>query len=282
MTEHDPCAVHHGGEDKNAEIVPSPFLTAIRERTPARLLVGRAGSSYRTATQLELRRDHAAARDAVATEIDLQRDLGAKIVQRFRLFEVRSRAGSKEEYLRRPDLGRRLDEAARELIRHECPRNCALQVVVGDGLSAAAVATQVPGLVPLLEAGARSRQWSFGRPFFIRHCRVGVLNEIGELLDPEAVVLLIGERPGLATAESLSAYMAYRPRHGHRDAQRNLISNIHARGVSQEEAARRILALAEQMRHCQTSGIAIKEKIALPQAFPRGNLTEPGSRPRLV
>ena len=106
----------------------------------------------------------------------------------------------------------------------------------------------MPRLLPLLEQEARGRGWDFDQPFFIRHCRVGILNDIGELLHPELVVLLIGERPGLATAQSLSAYMAYRPRSGHTDANRNLISNIHARGVTPKEAAPRIIALAEQMR----------------------------------
>ena len=115
------------------------------------------------------------------------------------------------------------------------------------------------------------RGLSVGQPFVVRHCRVGVLNDVGELLDPAVVVLLIGERPGLATAESLSAYLAYRPRPGHTDAQRNLISNIHARGVSHAEAARRILALAEQMRQVQASGVTVKEDLAgpaLPLAAP--------------
>jgi ethanolamine ammonia-lyase small subunit len=117
----------------------------------------------------------------------------------------------------------------------------------------------VPALLPLLEQGARDRGWTFGRPFVVRYCRVGLLNDIGELLDPVVTVLLIGERPGLATAESLSAYLAYRPRPGHTDAQRNLISNIHARGVNHVEAAQRILALAEQMRRVQASGVTVKE-----------------------
>src|SRR6185312_16144291 len=140
-------------------------------------------------------------------------------------------------------------------------------VVVGDGLSAAAVAAQVPGLLPRLDEETRGQGWSFGRPFFIRHCRVGVLNDIGDLLDPQVVVLLIGERPGLATAESLSAYLAYRPRSGHTDAQRNLISNIHARGIGPEEAARRIMALAEQMIRLEVSGVAIKEE-RTPESIP--------------
>jgi len=240
---------------------PSALLNAILAHTPARILVGRAGPSYRTSTQLELRRDHAAALDAVHAEVEMERDLGSDLVRRFQMFEVRTRAGTKEEYLLRPDLGRRLDDAAREMIRKECPAASVLQVVVGDGLSAAAVAAQVPGLLPRLGEEARRRGWSFGRPFFIRHCRVGILNDIGELLDPQVVVLLIGERPGLATAESLSAYLAYRPRPGHTDAQRNLISNIHARGVGHEEAARRIVALAEQMRRRQISGVAVKEEL---------------------
>src|SRR5262249_61455225 len=129
------------------------------------------------------------------------------------------------------------------------------QGVVGDGLAAAAVKTQVPALLPLLEQQTQTRGWTFGLPFFVRHCRVGVLNDVGDLLDPAVVVLLIGERPGLATAESLSAYLAYRPRPGHTDAQRNLISNIHTRGVGSAEAAGRILALADKMRALQTRGL---------------------------
>ncbi len=260
----------------------SELIAAIRERTPARILVGRAGPSYRTATQLQLRRDHAAARDAVHAEIDMQRDLGAEMVRRFQLFEVRTRASSKEEYLLRPDLGRRLDDAARQTIRKECPAGCVLQTAIGDGLSAAAIAAQAPKLLPQIDEEARRRGWSFGRPFFIRHCRVGVLNDIGDILDPEVVVLLIGERPGLATAESLSAYLAYRPRPGHNDAQRNLVSNIHARGVGHEEAARRIVALAEQMRRRQTSGVAVKEELPGMDVSRKGDLTASQPHPRLA
>jgi ethanolamine ammonia-lyase small subunit len=238
----------------------SALIAAVRARTPARILVGRAGTSYRAATYLELRLDHAAARDAVHAECDLDRDLGAGVT-RFGLFEVRTRASGKEQYLIRPDLGRQLEASARARIRQECPAGVDLQVVIGDGLSAAAVAAQVPGLLPLLAEETAEHGWSFGRPFFIRYCRVGVLNEVGELLDAAVVVLLIGERPGLATAESLSAYMAYRPRPGHTDAQRNLISNIHARGVGIAEASRRILALTRRMRSLEMSGVTVKEEL---------------------
>jgi ethanolamine ammonia-lyase small subunit len=244
--------------------LPGDLVELVRARTPARLLAGRAGPAYRTATQLELRRDHAAARDAVHAELDPPRDLGAELVARWGLFEVRTRAAGKTEYLMRPDLGRRLDDAARSEVVRSCPRGADIQVVIGDGLSVAAVARQVPPLLPLLadEVARRGRSW--GRPFVVRYCRVGVLNDLGDLLDPAVAVLLIGERPGLATAESLSAYLAYRPRPGHTDAQRNLVSNIHARGVPPPDAARRIAALAEKLRQAQASGSTVKEDLSTP------------------
>ena len=238
-------------------------LTAIRTRTPARIFAGRSGSAYRTQTQLSLRSDHASARDAVQTDIDWEGDLGPDFLHAWDIFSVSSQARDKAEYLMRPDLGRRLSAYARAEIASRCAAGADLQVVIGDGLSVAAVVRQVPHLLPLLHAGAEKRGWRFGRPFAVRYCRVGVLNDIGELLAPVVLALLIGERPGLLTAESLSAYMAYRPRSGHTDAERNLISNIHARGVAVEEAADRILRLAELMRQAQLSGVAVKEELGV-------------------
>jgi ethanolamine ammonia-lyase small subunit len=211
-------------------------------------------------TWLELRRDHAAARDAVKAELDLVSDFGAPFLTKWNLFEVATLARTKEEFLLQPDLGRSLSTAARtELIRC-CPPGADLQVAIADGLSAAAVRAQVPVLLPLRAQEAHDRGWQFGQPFFIRHGRVGVLNDIGEVIDPTVVVLLIGERPGLATAESLSAYMAYRPRPGHDDSRRNLISNIHARGAVPNQAVPRIAELATRMIQLATSGIDVKEQ----------------------
>jgi len=227
--------------------------------TPARLLVGRAGPSYGTATWLKLRADHAAARDAVYAELDLLRDFGEDRDEKHQLFWTQTRARTKEEYLMRPDLGRRFDDESRERVGINCPTAVDFQVVVGDGLSSAAVTAQAPRLLDLLERSARERGWRFGRTFAVRYCRVGLLNEIGDLLQPAVVVLLIGERPGLATADSLSAYLAYRPQVGHTDANRNLISNIHARGIGIEHAAQRIVALAETMRRMERSGFDVKE-----------------------
>ena len=132
---------------------------------------------------------------------------------------------------------------------------------MGDGLSVAAVSAQVPGLLPLLYEGAKARGWTVGQTLVIRHCRVGILNEIGEILAPTVAILLIGERPGLATAESLSGYMAYRPLTTHTDANRNLISNIHDRGVKADAAANRILNLAAQMMKAKTSGPQLREEL---------------------
>lgn len=240
------------------------FLEKIRARTPARVLVDRAGAAYKTATQLELREAHAAARDAVRTEFDLERDLGAEFVKKWKVFEVSTLARSKDEYLLRPDLGRQLDEDGRKLVAERCSAEPDLQIVIGDGLSVTAVRTQVPALLPLIASQALARGWTLGQPFAVRYCRVGVMNVIGELLRPKLAVLLIGERPGLATAESLSAYMAFQPASGHSDAQRNLVSNIHSRGVPAEAAAARIADLAAQMMQRKTSGVHLKE--ALPPA----------------
>ncbi|HEX2327733.1 MAG TPA: ethanolamine ammonia-lyase subunit EutC [Candidatus Angelobacter sp.] len=252
------------GSDNNVTRAQADVIQRIRSRTPARVLVNRAGSGYLTSTQMDLREAHAAAQDAVRTEFAMETDLGADFCREWKLFEARTRARSKDEYLLRPDMGRTFDPESVRLIQQECQPGADLQIIIGDGLSVTAVATQVPQLLPALVAQATAKGWSTGRLFAIRHCRVGILNEIGELLRPKVVVLLIGERPGLATAESLSAYMAFRPKKGDNDARRNLISNIHERGVKTREAAARIIALAEQMMRTEASGVQVKEELKLP------------------
>jgi ethanolamine ammonia-lyase small subunit len=250
--------------DRNDFLVASDLsdtLQKIRARTPARILTGRSGAAYRTNVQLDLREAHAAARDAVGAELDLQTTFGEEFLRRWELFEVQTQAATKGEYLLRPDLGRHFNEASRQKIGELGSRGSDLQIVIGDGLSVSAVAAQVPALLPLLFAGAESRGWKVGRTFVVRHCRVGILNGIGESLDPRVALLLVGERPGLATAESLSAYMAYHPRAGQGDSCRNLISNIHARGVASAEAASRILNLAAQIVTARLSGYTIKENL---------------------
>lgn len=241
----------------------SDLVRKIRARTPARILAGRAGAAYRTETQMQLREDHAAARDAVRAEFEIRAVFGAEFIERWKLFEVGTRASTKDEYLLHPSLGREFSDAARTEILRYCPQGADFQIAIGDGLSVTAVRAQVPELLPLLVAGAAAGGWSVGQTFAIKYCRVGILNEIGELLKPQIAVLVIGERPGLATAESVSAYMAYQPRPAHSDANRNLISNIHARGLSAEEAAARILKLCAQMIKRGASGYFLKEDRAI-------------------
>src|ERR1700674_5147487 len=172
----------------------SEIVRRIRSRTPARLLVGRAGAAYRTGTQLELREAHAAARDAVRAELDLETTFGADFVKRWRLFEVCTQATLKDVFLLQPDLGRHFNDASRAEVQRRCSSGNDLQIAIGDGLSVPAVAAQVPPLLPRLYAESRARGWTVGQTFVIRHCRVGILNEIGELLSPKVAGLLIGER----------------------------------------------------------------------------------------
>ena len=231
----------------------------IRARTPARLLAGRTGSAYRTSTQLDLREAHAAARDAVRAQLEITQVFGSEFLRTWIPLDVRTQAATKDEFLLRPDLGRHFDNTSVVEIKKRCAPDRDIQIAIGDGLSVPAIAAQVPALLPLLYTGVQARDWTLGTTLVIHHCRVGILNELGALLNPRVAILLIGERPGLATAESLSAYMAYRPRDGHTDADRNLISNIHARGLDPETAANRILNLATQMMATRSSGYTLRE-----------------------
>jgi ethanolamine ammonia-lyase small subunit len=267
----DPAAVapDEPAPDENAAAVPAPPGTPappvpaadaaapwVRDLTPARVFLGRAGTSYPTATLLALRAAHAAARDAVAAPLQLtEAELGfaAPPVVAY------TRAESHAQYLRRPDLGRKLTDESRESIAKDCLHDADVQIAIGDGLSATAVHTQVPKLLPRLLAGCEGHGWRVGPPILVHRCRVGVMNEVGDVLTPRVVLLLIGERPGLATAESLSAYFGYRPASGHTDADRNLISNIHDDGVSTSAAVERILAFISALLSARRSGVEIKE-----------------------
>jgi len=251
------------GDDHSLSPQPAwpEIVRKIRERTAARIFVER-GASYTTQMELELRTAHASAVDAVWAEFDLQNDLPPDFVAQWQLFQVSSQAESKSQFLLRPDLGRKLSDAGKDLIAQRCARKPDFQIVIGDGLSGSAISEQVPELFPLLQQRARANGWSIGPSFVVRYCRVGIMNDIGDLVSPRVIVLLIGERPGLATAASLSAYMAYSPISGRTDADRNLISNIHARGIHVEEAADRITDLAMRMMTLKRSGTTLKEERA--------------------
>lgn len=223
--------------------------------TPARVFIGSSGLSLPTSESLRLRADHAAARDAVAAVLDpVDGPLSA-----LDPILTSSCATTPAEHLLRPDLGRRFDAASAERIRADATDAVDVQLLVGDGLSAGAVEDGAVALCEELRARLSDRGLTCGRPILVRHCRVGIMNHFGELVAPATVVLLIGERPGLATDRSMSAYLAHRPRVGHTDADRNCISNIHGGGVSTADAAERIVALIEEMRRAGTSGVTVKE-----------------------
>jgi ethanolamine ammonia-lyase small subunit len=229
-------------------------LKALIASTTARIGVGRAGPHYNTYSLLLFQADHAVTQDA------LYKDVDQKLLDDLGLFTVQTNiTGGKQEYLLRPDLGRQLNDEAKKVIQEKCVKSPNLQLVVGDGLSAAAVEANVREMFPVIMQGAKSAGLSVGTPFFIQYCRVGVLNDIGELLKPDVVILLIGERPGLGRAESLSAYMAYRPKAGDTDADRDVICNIFQNGGTNPlEGAAFAVQLAQRMMKHQASGVKLK------------------------
>lgn len=234
--------------------VQPQVLPGLLASTQARIAAGRAGNRLTTAALLRFAADHAVTQDA------LYRAVSPALLAALDLFSVDSRVtGGREEYLLRPDLGRALSpEGARE-IRERCALGAGLQIIVGDGLSAAAVEANLPVLLPALTHEATAAGLSLGTPFFVRNARVGVLNAVGPLTGCRVAVLLIGERPGLGRAESLSAYFAYQPRPGHTDADRDVISNIYAGGgLNPLQAAAAIVQLAQRMIAAEASGIRLR------------------------
>jgi len=229
-------------------------LKALIASTTARIGVGRAGPHYNTYSLLLFQADHAVTQDA------LYKDVDQKLLDDLGLFTVQTNiTGGKQEYLLRPDLGRQLNDEARKIIQEKCVKSPNIQLVVGDGLSAAAVEANVREMFPVILQGAKSAGLSVGTPFFIKYCRVGVLNDIGDLLKPDVVILLIGERPGLGRAESLSAYMAYRPKAGDSDADRDVVCNVFENGGTNPlEGAAFTIQLAQKMMKHQASGVKLK------------------------
>ncbi len=228
------------------EIVP-----ALRRSTPARILAGRAGTRPTTAELLRFQVDHAGARDAVRTSVD--HELPSRLECSL---ELHSAAHDKTEYLLDPDAGRRLRPGEDERTRSALQSSAQVLVAVGDGLSSAAVEAQVPVLLPALLDCLRAEGFeSVAGPVFVHLARVGILDSLGEILRPDVGILLIGERPGLATALGLSAYLGFRPRLGRTDAERNVLSNIHQGGIPPLEAAAVVAGWAASMRRQAGSGV---------------------------
>lgn len=229
-------------------------LSELIASTSARIGVGRSGPRYKTASLLLFQGDHAITQDA------LYRDVDQRLLDEFNLMTVQTRiTGGREEYLLRPDLGRQLSDSARQMIAEKCIKNPDIQLAVGDGLSAAAIESNLRQIFPVIVQGAQTAGLRFGTPFHIKYCRVGVMNDIGDILQPRVLILLIGERPGLGRAESMSAYMAYQPKQGDNDAHRDVVCNIfESGGTNPLEAGAFIVQFAQKMMQYQASGVKLK------------------------
>lgn len=229
-------------------------LRALMDSTTARIGVGRAGPRYSTDSLLLFQGDHAVTQDA------LYRDVDQKLLDQFNLFTVQTRVtGGKQEYLLRPDLGRLLNDDAKRIINETCQKNVNIQLCLGDGLSAAAIEANLRQIFPVIKQGVQNAGLTFGTPFFIKYARVGVMNDVGELIKPDVVILLIGERPGLGRAESMSAYMGYKPKYGDTDADRDVVCNIFENGGTNPlEAGAFVVQFAQNMRKSQASGVKLK------------------------
>jgi ethanolamine ammonia-lyase small subunit len=239
---------------------PSRPLEALRELTPARVGLGRAGVSMPTDAMLAFTLDHARARDAVHTAFDAPRLLAGLAGLGLQVSQVSSQARNRRDYLRRPDLGRMLDQDSRRVLAGPGGGASELAIVIGDGLSPAAVNVHAVELVRhlgprLTEAGIR-----IGNIVIASGARVALGDEIGAALGARMVVMLIGERPGLSAPDSLGAYLTFAPRIGLTDAERNCVSNIHAAGLSYDEAAFKIAWLVREGMARQITGVALKDE----------------------
>lgn len=226
-------------------------LLKYKRKTPARVGIGRAGCRYRTNTMLRFRADHASAVDAVYT------DVSEDFLKANNLFTLKTRCNSKDEYITRPDLGRRLDEESVAILKEKVKKSPKVQVFVADGLSSTAIEKNIEDTLPALLNGLKSYGIETGTPFFLKYGRVGAADEVSEIVDAEVTCVLIGE-VGLATAESMSAYITYRGYIGIAEAKRTVVSNIHKNGTPAAEAGAHIAHIIKKILEAKASGQDLK------------------------
>ena len=223
----------------------------LKARTSARLGMGSAGPRYKTRTMLRFRADHAAAQDAVFSQVP--EDFAGK----HGLVPVQTRCKDKEEYLTRPDLGRCFDEKNQQIIKKSVPTPPRVQIVVGDGLSSAAITANALDCLAAIQDGLNGKGIDMGQPLFVRYCRVGAGDAVGDVTGCELVCMLVGERPGLVTDKSMSAYITYKPHTGVSESCRTVVSNIHAHGTPAVEAGAHIAELIETILRRKVSGVGL-------------------------
>ena len=223
----------------------------LKLRTPARLGSGRAGPRYKTLTMLRFRADHAAAQDAVFSQVP------EDFAQKNALVPVQTRCQDKDQYLTRPDLGRTFDEENKAKIKAAVPTAPRVQIVIGDGLSSAAITANAMDCMRSICDGLKLRGIETGAPLFVRYCRVGAGDAVGDVTGCEVVCVLVGERPGLVTDKSMSAYITYKPHTGVSESARTVVSNIHAQGTPAVEAGAHVAELIDTILKKRVSGVGL-------------------------
>ena len=223
----------------------------MKEKTPARLGSGRAGPRYKTLTMLRFRADHGMAQDAVWSELE------ADFAKEHDLLPTKTKCNDKEEYLTRPDLGRCFDEHNAKAIKGVIDTPPRVQIVIGDGLSSAAIAANAMDCLGALKDGLKARNIQTGKDIFVKYCRVGAGDAIGDITGCELVCVLVGERPGLVTDKSMSAYITYKPHTGVSESSRTVVSNIHAQGTPAYEAGAYIAELIDTILKKKVSGVGL-------------------------
>ena len=228
-------------------------LQLFRDSTPARIGVGRSGDRPLTETLIRFRADHAAAIDSVFSEVD------EKLLDELNLIKLKSKVDNKDEHITRPDLGRDLDDESIKVLREKCIKNPQVQVIVSDGLSSKAIEANIKDVLPAFLQGLNVYGIKVGTPVFVKYGRVGAMDAIGEENGADAAILFVGERPGLATAESMSAYMVYKPKRDMNESDRTVLSNIHKGGTPPVEAGAHIATLMKRILDEKASGVNMKK-----------------------
>ena len=223
----------------------------LKERTPARLGSGRAGPRYKTLTMLRFRADHAAAQDAVFSQVP------EGYAKEHDFLPVQTCCESKDMYLTRPDLGRRFPEATQKVLKEVLQPNAKVQLVVGDGLSSAAIMANAVDCLEAIQEGLKAKGISVGKVPFVRYCRVGAGDAIGDITGCEVVCMLVGERPGLVTDKSMSCYITYKPHTGVSESSRTVVSNIHSQGTPAVEAGAHVANLIGKILEKKVSGVGL-------------------------
>ncbi|MCL2736951.1 MAG: ethanolamine ammonia-lyase subunit EutC [Propionibacteriaceae bacterium] len=240
---------------KEEFFVPHPHdregYMAMKQSTVARLGVWRAGARYNTWSMLHFRADHATAQDAVFMDVDPEWAPSQGFVCGQTVCQ------SKDEFLTRPDLGRKLDDETKALFAKQLTRGAKVTIMVGDGLSSSAM-VNIPEVLPAIKQGLKGFGIDVGPVPYIKYARVGAMDDLGPLIDSEVVVLLIGERPGLATGESMSAYMAYKPNPDRPESWRTVVSNIYRGGTPPAEAGAHIATIVKRMLDEKVSGVDLR------------------------